>query len=529
MLRNVYKKIISGILIISIIFPSVFLALPKKADAVFGVGDVVIDPNNLVENTITAANTTQLAFNSYSLQLKEYVLDGLAVALAKQVIRQITASVVNWINSGFKGSPSFIQDPSSFFLDVADQITGDFLAKAGGPLTALCSQFSIDIRLSLAFKYHPNIPRRYECTLSKIIKNTANAVEGASINGFTAGDFSQGGWQSFVSMTTEPQNNAIGAYLTADSDLSIRVADARLQQRDELNQGRGFLSWKKCSSTSSSQEGSGQASSGTSGQKCEIQTPGAVIESTLEENVNGPLHELQLADEINEIVNALFAQLITQVLTKGLGAVSGGGASDSSAYINQIQNEATLGSAQMDSVRSELIKNVDTYLGNADAYRNNKNQSLNFAIDTKNAYESVKQCYVNKITGNVPALTEGQKSVANNRINEIQKIIDEEIKPLADSLLNGAKQADNAYSDLLYIKDKAISANTVQDLNIPSVQYSDMLRSQSLKTAADIQSSQQELEDTQSKLTPLKQDAIRRYQECQIFPPGTSSSQNTTI
>ena len=96
---------------------------------------------------------------------------------------------------------------------MADQITGDFLAKAGGPLTALCSPFSIDIRIALAFKYHPNVLKKYECTLGKIITNSKNAVKGASINGFTAGDFSQGGWPAFVSLTTEPQNNYIGAYL----------------------------------------------------------------------------------------------------------------------------------------------------------------------------------------------------------------------------------------------------------------------------------------------------------------------------
>jgi hypothetical protein len=112
------------------------------------------------------------------------------------------------------------------------------------------SPFSIDIRIALAFKYRPNIPQRYACTITTIIKNYKNAVEGATLNGFTAGDFKQGGWPAFVSMTTEPQNNVYGAYLSAESELSWRVASAKAEQKDEISAGKGFLSWRdpKCAS-----------------------------------------------------------------------------------------------------------------------------------------------------------------------------------------------------------------------------------------------------------------------------------------
>ena len=39
----------------------------------------------------------------------------------------MTASIVNWINSGFHGDPTFISDPGAFFLDVANEITGKFM------------------------------------------------------------------------------------------------------------------------------------------------------------------------------------------------------------------------------------------------------------------------------------------------------------------------------------------------------------------------------------------------------------------
>ena len=546
MKNNFFKKIISATLLTAMIFSSVGFAMPRKAEALFGVGDVVFDPTNTVQNSITAANTTVSAFSQYSLQLKAFVLDTLATSLAKQVIRQITASVVNWINSGFEGSPSFITNPGAFFLDVADQVTGEFLAKAGGPLTALCSPFSIDIRIALSFKYHPNIQKRYACTLGTIIKNSKNAIEGANINGFTAGDFRQGGWPAFVSLTTEPSNNIYGAYLTADSELSIRVGNAQAQQKDELNQGGGFLSYKKCTDVDvvdpSSIAGS-DVPAGDSGtpsvnavgsdyigpintpggqvrkqKKCEIVTPGSVIMGAVEANVNGPLHELQLVDSINQIVNALFAQLVTQVLTKGLGAVSGTGPSDSSSYMYQIQNEKNGDIEQVNSTKTELLKNLSTYLENTFQYKDNKDQSLNLALAAKSSYEAVKKCYSDKISSNQPALTEMQASQAQSSISNIDSIIASNVTPLASRLLSDAQQADTRYQTLLDIKNQANAAKTVNELIGPSTQYSLMLQNKTLISALDISKSNQELESVRTTTDAMRQDANRKLQECQLFP-----------
>jgi len=536
MKNKFYKKIIPGILIATLLFSTLFFSVPKKSEAI-----AVFDAANVVQSTMTAINTTGSAFANYSVQFKEFVLDGLATMLAKQIIRQITSSIVTWINTGFEGSPSFVTNPGAFFLDVADQITGEFLAKTGGPLTALCSPFSIDIRIALSFKYHPNIPKRYTCTLSTIIKESKNAAKNSTINGFTAGDFSQGGWPAFVSLTTEPQNNIYGAYIIADTELSLRVANAQWGKKDEISQGRGFLSWRdpKCKAAtkehnararqnieamgqeySNMVEGGGE--SGTQQIKsindCPVQTPGSVIVSSLEANVNGPLHELQLADELNEIVNALFAQLATQILSKGLGTVSGSGPSDSSSYINQIQAEANGGSFRVDQIRDDLLRNLETYLDNTFKYKYNKDTSLNIILDVKNSYETAKTCYSGKIWGSEPPLTSSQVSLAQNKISEIEYAININVAPLASRLLNEAQEADLRYSKLKDIETRSKAAKTVNDLNTPSQEYGQMLQNRTLTTASDVVNSERETEETREKVAPLKQDAERKLQACQLFP-----------
>lgn len=512
------KRWPAGIAILILIFS--FYFFPKKSEAVFGVGDVVFDPTNTVQNTLTAGNTSLTAFSAYSLQFKEYVLDGLGLLVAKQIIRQITSSVVNWINSGFDGSPSFVQNPGAFFLDVADQMTGDFLAKAGGPLTALCSPFSIDIRIALAFKYRPNVQKRYACTLGTIITNSKNAVKNASINGFTAGDFKQGGWPAFVSLTTEPQNNIYGAYLTAESELSFRVANAQVQKRDEISAGKGFLSWRdpacvkrqKKTAISVNPDVNPYAEAEQQGE-CPIKTPGTVIESALNNHLGGPLRELELADEINEVVNALFAQLVTQVLQNGLTSVSQ--KNNGSSYLDQTISELKQESnPQVASIKAELLKNIDTYKNNTSEYKRNRDDALNIMLDIKNNYEAAKSCYQTKIN----LATAGDQQRAQARINEIDSIINTQVSPRSSSLLSSAQDADYRMTTLQDIQTKANAAITLNDLNEPSQKYAGLIQSNSLTTAIDIQKSRDDLEQVRSTSAGLKQDAVRKMQQCQLFP-----------
>lgn len=534
------------------------LFFPRDAHAI-----AVVDAGNIAQSTITATNTTVSSYNSMSLQIKAFVLDTVATTIAKQLIRRITASVVQWINSGFQGSPSFITNPGGFFLDVADQISGEFLAKFGGPLNALCSEFSIDIRLALAFKYHPRNEERYKCTLSTVINNAKNAklnVSGsATLNGkgqsggftldkngvtgsggFVGGDFSQGGWPAFVSLTTEPQNNIYGAYLTADAELSLKVANAQLNKKEELSYGNGFLSWRnpKCTAevkahnaqakanyeadseegymkrVEQGQEGGQQfeVMKNKSVNDCPIETPGSLIVSSLETSANGPLHELELVDSINEIVNALAAQLINTILQGGLSAISGTGPSDSTAYINQVQAESNAqGAQQIQTSKDSLLQNIQIYITNAVEYRTNRVLTLNKITEVKDRYDQAKACYeTKKLT--YPANT----SVFQSQINLINATeANFGLQGLFEKFAGLAADADTKYKTLSDLRDQTNLAKTADELNVPSQKFSLMTQAQNLVTAKDISDARQDLESTSSQTAPMKTDADQKFAQCQ--------------
>jgi hypothetical protein len=525
-MKNVTQKIIAGTLVFSIIFSCIGLIQPKKAEAQWAV----FDAGNIIQSTISAVSNIGTSFSTYSAQYKEFVLDGIAYMIAKQILRQMTSSIVNWINSGFEGSPSFVTDPAGFFVDVADQLTGEFISQSGA-LSQLCTNINLDLRIALALKYRPYSQRRYACTLSTVIANAKSSVKNASINGFTAGDFKQGGWPAFVSLTTEPQNNYIGAYILASDDLSYQIANKSVQQRDELNQGQGFLSWKTCKDAPVSGDSNfvgpvapGQGSNvvgsnfvgpvNTAGGQvqrkkvCETQTPGKVISGALETQLGSPVRELELADEFNEIINALFAQLVTTVLTGGLAGASGNGPSDSGAYLNQLQQEVD--TRDMGATRDRLIKDIDLYLKNAQGHRFNKAQSLAAVMAVKDLYNQVKACYI-----------QGGDTASASSIDQYVVI---NITPVFNKLAGEMATLDQGIAELTSIKALAQNATTSQTLSEPSNRFGTLLQSQSLVSAGDVIISKEEISTIKNQMQPFTNDAQQKLRICQL----TNSTKNSS-
>lgn len=519
-------------LLFLVVFSTSFSIHPKKAGAQWITEDLL----NFGQSVLNGVSQFASEALDYSDNYKEYVLDPLVSALAETILQQMSRSIVNWINSGFQGSPSFIQNPGAFFLDIADQETGQFIK---GDLADLCSPFSIDIRIALSFKYRPNVQKRYACTLSTIIANSKSAVKNASINGFTAGDFKQGGWPAFVSLTTEPQNNIFGAYLQADSDLSFRVANKQLQQKDELSQGKGFLSWKKCvqyqdttyqDANDDSVDGTlNNTSASAAKPEClreEIQTPGSVIADSLQKQLDIPVEKLGLADEIGEIVNALFAQLATQVLQKGLAAVSHKDASGSSyldSVVNDLQNQQKAG-----DIGARVANDIDGFIGIAKRYLDNRNSSLEIVASIKATYDSAETCYTDKIQNNQPPLDTDEILLAQSRIAGIRSVTDANtgFYSVYKIVEANARDAQDKYDTLVAAKEQATSAKSLQEINDAAEAFR-RLSDINSPNRLDERNVQTALDDYNKLLTnteSIRADAAAVLQQCQAFPPPKAAS-----
>ncbi len=506
----------------------------------------VTDPVNTVQGVLQVIQGSAQSFLQNSLVYKEFVMDLLLNLVAKQLIRTMTQSIVNWINSGFSGSPAFLTDPGSFFLDAADQITGAMLDQ-DGPLASLCTPFSFDIRLSLALQVSSRAHQRYTCTLGTIIQNTRDAAaRGVTINGFMAGDFSQGGWPAFLALSTEPQNNYSSASLYAYSDLLSRIAKKEAAINVDLNRGRGFMSWTKCEDVTGSigaggtltspqqdaqlnQPGNQTVQTGkaedredtsikkttdkTTGlvkyERCKTETPGSIIENTLSNQLGSGVRQLELADEINEIAGALVNQLVTAILTTGLNAVSGS-SSGGPSTVSKILGEGTQSVAQVQKLGKQLANDLKPYLTRDQDVVENYQKAVVAAQGAQEKFVAVRACWIQK---NVPS-----------QAAQIDAAIAAKVTPLLSAVTTKLQEASTTMETLLAIQQIALTATTTAQLQPASEAFSDLLRQQALQSVSDLQESKDALKDTRRDASKLEDEAAALMKACQAYSSSSTST-----
>ena len=303
------------------------------------------------ELAASALSNAATALGVNSLALKENVLDGIGWAIAKQMVSSMTRSLINWINSGFEGSPAFITDLNAFLLDALDTAAGEYIKSLGGIGEFICSPFKLDIQAALSVSYAqarsgmPSGPTAPACKLTDIANN---------IEGFFAG-VTDGGWGEWLEVTSNPQNTPYGAYLEAQARLNIKLKNEAGQEIEVASWGDGFLSKKICESI----EGTG------GGEKCTISTPGQVISEALTFQLSTGPRSLIEADEINELIGALLNQLVMKAM-EGINGLLG--LSEGTGYTDYSLNGS--------STRSYLDDMVDEGVLNTTAIRAQMDTSL---------------------------------------------------------------------------------------------------------------------------------------------------------
>lgn len=264
-----------------------------------------------ISNTFQASNFT-----------KECILDALVTFLKEALIQNLTGSIVDWINNDFEGGPAFVTDPAGFFVNIADETAGHFIETQLGPIgQLLCSPFDLQLRLNLWAATSASRKQYLGCRLSEIEQNVTSA--------FTQGDFiASGGWRTFHAVTSDPRNNQYGAFILASDALNTEFIKKTNERLRELSEGRGFLSYKKCVETDvPTFELQGDGSSKKIPGKClryKVETPGSLINEQLNNAFSSELRKFELADEINEIFQALVNAGLRKVFAKGGGLRSVG-------------------------------------------------------------------------------------------------------------------------------------------------------------------------------------------------------------
>lgn len=355
------------------------ISFPERAHAQFA--GVVIDPTNLIQNTISAVNDAA----GYT---KDYVFDTLAWQVANLAIESITKSTVNWINSGFQGSPAFVTDLNQNLQGVGDAVAAQFFDELAMELearTPLQDPVLDSVRLGYYLSTSPeSFYTRYPYTLNQVSAND---------KAFLQGDFNQGGFNAWFATVLNPQNNPYGARDLANQALTEAVSGATNTRLQELSWNRGFLSWRgECTQPAGEGLPDGEFPTDLSvdisgAEACagyEIETPGSVIMEQLNSQLGSGVNRLVSADEFNEIIGALLNQLASQVLggnSGGLRGVSRPSSGGGSSFLDQAGTSGSSGAAISRSFSATIAsqrQQIETYRTNWEKIRTAAVQAESF-------------------------------------------------------------------------------------------------------------------------------------------------------
>ncbi|HWH16412.1 MAG TPA: hypothetical protein VNU25_02410, partial [Candidatus Paceibacterota bacterium] len=225
-MQHLSKKIITGVLGLTLVAS---VSFPGTARA---TGYPVFDAANLIENAFTA-------IKSSAQVTKDYILDTLVWEVGNLAIQSMTKSIVNWINSGFQGSPAFVTDLNQNLRGVQDAVARRFFdSLAAQDITETPGQDRVldAVRLAYYLRTSPeSFYTRYPYTLYEVSPDPES---------YLAGDFSQGGWNAWFETVMNPQNNPFGANDLLNRELDAVVSNATNNRMQELSWNRGFLSWR---------------------------------------------------------------------------------------------------------------------------------------------------------------------------------------------------------------------------------------------------------------------------------------------
>lgn len=284
--------------IIVIVFSFGLFTAPQKASAQFvPVNDLNANASLVTLNTsVATANAQLLTLNTLTKAacaknigpmciptVIPITMDTVVNFIAKQMASVMVQSMTQWVKNGFDGSPAFVENLQVFVEQLAQDVAVDLASDlVGADVCNFFPDISLDIKLSTPqsslFAY------KARCTIDDVILDAEAFYD----------DFTSGDWITFEA-SLEKNNNPFGLLITAQEEFGRRTAAKRDVETQKLSWGRGFLT--------------------TEDRYGNTYTPGATTEAYLSLVTGYDVRSLELADEFDELFNALVSYAAKTAIT----------------------------------------------------------------------------------------------------------------------------------------------------------------------------------------------------------------------
>lgn len=204
-------------------------------------------------------------------------LDALAYCLLNSIISYIADATIEWINSGFEGSPMFVNDTQGFFQSVVDYELNNFMQELQDGL--LCEPITLDLQLALMKQAMRNGARDSRC----------GAGGASAINNLQTGRYSSADANKVL---LNSGSNPLTSYYNTTDSATLRLRGKRNLIQLEVDWGRGWL---------------GVPDPENPNRRISL---GTVTEQTVARRLGFAEDRLILAEKFDQVITALVNQLV---------------------------------------------------------------------------------------------------------------------------------------------------------------------------------------------------------------------------
>jgi hypothetical protein len=282
-------------------------ALDSTREGVYGCNGIAqYGPvgRNKAEGAYVPVNDSAVMMNTFILVNKVCVLDAVARNNRNALIAGLERAQIKAINEGGDGGrPQYPQDLMRLYRnEIPTRVMENILRSK--EVQSMCSPMRDTLIRNAAQRFYTNQTNpanRIACTFKDQAKLKAL---------YDGGHIDLVGWDGFQQSLQE-NNNPYLLNLAFNDYIDATTANEIERQKEELQNGKGFFSKKKCEQV--------PVGNGRFETQCKIVTPGSVIaDSATYLSLSGN-RLVESADEINKMVGTMFSNLASQILSSTTG------------------------------------------------------------------------------------------------------------------------------------------------------------------------------------------------------------------
>ncbi len=422
-------------------------------------------------------------------------MDCLMRTIARAALQQITNSIVQWINSGFNGSPSFVTNYQQFFQSVADQAAGSFIQNYTN-FAPLCTPFRNQIRIALAHSY----ARRNtapSCSLSTLLGTNTQSLFSGKMNG----------WSNLLQFTTVPANNPYGAYMSVQTGLQNTVAGANQNAQRNIS-SEGFLNLQQVYQCNPGSAGSVGQTGGTCpvGCKCRVTTPGSTISATLNKTLGVSqdyLTQAGISGSFDAIINALINQLAVKALS-GLG--------------NAVQPDSSFGAQTFDQQTAQaqgqyLMTQLQGLVTLAQQYGQSEQGSIQDIQSAQTQLNTLANCWQAAASSTNDASKQQQAAQEASSTLATLHGYDTQVATLNANIT----KANAAIAALQDMQTRVLGVTSTNDVSAVQQTFDTAQAAGQLIAPSDLTQAQQDRTSLQSTLNTTNQATSASLAQCNAF------------